>query len=170
MNIHATGDVLRRREEIRAVVRERSVRSQDELLHALRRKGFKVTQPTLSRDLRELGLLKTPSGYVDPGTLASVTPIAAFAPPQTLTERFETAVREFVLSAIAAGNLLVIKTAVAAAQPVASAIDGSKIEHVVGTIAGDDTIFLAMATPAAASALERRIHHILGHPVRRVAR
>lgn len=161
---------MRRREEIRAIVRDQAIHSQDELMVALRRRGFRVTQPTLSRDLRELGLMKTPSGYVDPSGLASVTPIAAFAPAQALAGRFETAVHDFVLSAAAAGNLVVIKTAVAAAQPVASAIDTTKVENVLGTIGGDDTIFVAMTTPDAAHALERRIRHILGHPARRIAR
>ena len=71
MNIHA------RQEAIVSIVREQMVHSQDELLSLLRRRGFKVTQPTLSRDIRELGLAKTPAGYVLPGELA---PVALFAP------------------------------------------------------------------------------------------
>src|SRR5215468_10480589 len=112
MNIHAHGDVLRRREEIVTIVREQAIHSQDELLQALRRRGFRVTQPTLSRDIAALGLVKTPSGYVMPGAaLATVTPIS------TAHERFETAVDEYVVSAAAAGNLLVVKTGVGNAQP-----------------------------------------------------
>ena len=64
MNIHSHGDVLRRREEIVTIAREQAVHSQEELLHALRRSGFRVTQPTLSRDLRELAVAKAPNGYV----------------------------------------------------------------------------------------------------------
>jgi transcriptional regulator of arginine metabolism len=166
MNIHAQGDVLRRREEIVTIVREQAIHSQEELLHALRRRNFRVTQPTLSRDIAALGLIKTPSGYVMPGELASVTPIS----PLTAEQRFENAVDEYVVSAIAAGNLVVIKTGVGNAQPVALAIDGAKLDAVLGTIGGDDTIFVALADEGAARSLERRVHQLIGRPVRRAAR
>src|SRR5947207_1155797 len=94
MNIHSHGDVLRRREEIVTIAREQAVHSQEELLHALRRRGFRVTQPTLSRDIAAIGLIKTPSGYVVPGDLAPVTQIAAWP------DRFEPAVRAFVSSGV----------------------------------------------------------------------
>ena len=76
---------MRRREEILRIVRDQAVHSQDELLAALRTHGFTVTQPTLSRDLRELGLVKTPNGYVSPEALA---PVTAFA-PRVIEHRFE---------------------------------------------------------------------------------
>ncbi|HKS25416.1 MAG TPA: hypothetical protein VJZ76_21685 [Thermoanaerobaculia bacterium] len=164
MNIHAHGDVLRRREEIVTIVREQAIHSQDELLQALRRRGYRVTQPTLSRDIAALGLIKTPSGYVAPGDLAPVTPIASWP------DRFESTVGEFVKSAVAAQNLLVIKTIVAGAQPVASAIDGAGLDGVLGTIGGDDTIFVAMSDDGAARALERRINALIGRSARRAAR
>lgn len=164
MNSYAHGDALRRREEILLVVRQTAVHSQDELLAALRKRGFRVTQPTLSRDLRELGLVKTPNGYVSPETLgaAAATNVAAFAPRETRENRFEQVVYDAVVFAEAAGNLVVIKTAVAAAQPVASAIDSAAIEDALGTIGGDDTIFVAFRTPTAASAFARRIQQIAG--------
>src|SRR4051812_35498614 len=96
MNFYSGGgDVMRRREEILRIVRETAVHSQDELLGALRTHGFTVTQPTLSRDLRELGLVKTPQGYVSPAAMA---PVAAF--PRE--HRFEQLVRDTVISAEAA--------------------------------------------------------------------
>ena len=144
------------------IVRERNVHSQDELLHALRRHGFRVTQPTLSRDLRELGVAKSPNGYVAPGDLAAVTPIAAFTPRELREERLEQLVRDSVLSAEAAGNMVVIKTPAAAAQPVASAMDAAPLDDVLGTIGGDDTIFVALRTPTAAAAFARRLQHIAG--------
>jgi transcriptional regulator of arginine metabolism len=164
MNIHAHGDVLRRREEIVTIVREQAIHSQEELLHALRRRSFRVTQPTLSRDIAALGLIKTPSGYVVPGDLAPVTPIAAWP------DRFESTVGEFVKSAVAAQNLVVIKTIVAGAQPVASAIDGAGLDGVLGTIGGDDTIFVALTTPQAAAALARRLSEEAHIPTRRRTR
>jgi transcriptional regulator of arginine metabolism len=163
MNNHSHGDVMRRRETILAVIRDTAVHSQEELMALLRRRGFRVTQPTLSRDVRELGLAKTPSGYVEPGALASVTPINTFP-------RFEQIVRDSLLFAEAAGNLVVVKTPAAAAQPLASAIDGASIEDVLGTVGGDDTIFIALRTPQAASAFARRLHRLAGIGVQQEAK
>src|SRR2546421_5380224 len=156
MNIHATGEGARRREEILAVIGQSPVHSQDELLALLRKRGFKVTQPTLSRDLRELGVAKTPSGYVVPGSLATVTNITAFTLREDREERVNRLVRTSVLSAQAAGNLVVVRTPVAAAQPLASAIDAAQLDGVLGTIGGDDTIFIALSSPSTAAALARR--------------
>ena len=168
MNIHAASEALRRREEILRIVRETAVHSQDELLAALRKHGFTVTQPTLSRDLRELGLIKTPNGYVTPDALA---PVAAFTPRESREHRLEQLVRDRVLSAEAAMNMVVIKTPVAEAQPLASAIDAAPVEDILGTIGGDDTIFIAFRTPAAAETFARRVHEIAGiHSPRRRTR
>ena len=155
-------NVYSRREEILKVIRESSVHSQEELQSLLKKRGFSVTQPTLSRDLKELGLAKTPNGYVAPGDLATVTPINAFVPRERREERLNQLLRDSVTSADTAGNLVVIKTPPAAAQPVASALDAADLDGVVGTIGGDDTIFVALSTPAAADKLTRHIHQIAG--------
>src|SRR5688572_5186231 len=140
MNVYSHGDAMRRREEILRIVGQTAVHSQDEL----RRHGFRVTQPTLSRDLKELGLVKTPAGYVTPQAIASVTStVATFVPRESLEHRLEYLLRDSVVFAEAAGNLVVIKTPAAAAQPLASAIDAAPIEDILGTIGGDDTIFVA---------------------------
>ena len=156
MNLYAHGDALRRREEILLIVSRTAVHSQDELLAALRARGFTVTQPTLSRDLRELGLVKTPNGYVSPQALA---PVTAFPMREG---RFEQLVHDTVVFAEAAGNMVVIKTPVAAAQPLASAIDTMPIDDALGTIGGDDTIFIAFRTPAAAAAFAGRVQELAG--------
>lgn len=156
MNIHSQAG---RREEILRIVRETSVHSQDELLAALRERGFSMTQPTLSRDLRELGLVKTPNGYVSPDAIA---PVATFVPRESREHRFEQLVRDLVVSADAAMNMVVIKTPVAEAQPLASAIDAAPLGDLLGTIGGDDTIFLAFRTPEAAESFVRRVHEIAG--------
>lgn len=158
---------MRRREEILRIVRETAVHSQDELMAALSRHGFKVTQPTLSRDLRELGLVKTPNGYVSPETIA---PVATFLPRVSVEHRFEQLVRDSLLSAEAAMNLVVLKTQVAAAQPLASAIDATDVDGAAGTIGGDDTIFVAFRTAATAEAFVRRVHEIAGFAPRRRTR
>ena len=136
----------------------------------LKKRGFTVTQPTLSRDMKELGLAKTPSGYVAPADLATVTPIVAFVPRERREERLNQLLRDSITSAEAAGNLVVIKTPPAAAQPVASALDAADLEGVVGTIGGDDTIFVALSTVEAAAKLTRHIHGIAGIGPRRRTR
>jgi transcriptional regulator of arginine metabolism len=152
VNNHSTA--LRRREEILKVIRDGAVHSQEELQHRLARRGIDVAQPTLSRDLKDLGLAKTAGGYVVPGG-------EAFAREGELRnrheERLERALREWVLGVATAGNLVVVKTPPAAAHPVARALDEAALEGAVGTIAGDDTIFLAATTVAAAQRLARRL-------------
>ena len=155
MNIHA------RHEEIVNIVREQTVHSQDELLAILRKRGFKVTQPTLSRDIRELGLAKTPAGYVIPGDLANVTPIVSL-------KRVDQLLRDSVIFAEAAGNLVVLKTPAAAAQPVARALDATPPEDALGTVGGDDTIFVAFRHAASATAFVHHVQQIAGITPRRV--
>lgn len=170
MNVYAAGEAMRRRDEILRIVGSNAVHSQDELLTALEKRGFSVTQPTLSRDLRELGIVKTPAGYVSTEQISTAT-VAAFTPRETRENRFEHLVRDTVVFAEAAGNMVVIKTPVAAAQPLASAIDATAIDDALGTIGGDDTIFVAFRSPASAAAFTRRVHEIAGlRPSRRRTR
>ena len=149
----------RRRQTIVELVRSQAVRSQGELRRLLRQRGFAVAQPTLSRDVRELGLAKTPQGYVAPE--AAGTP---FAPPARREARLGQALRGFALSVQPAGSLVVVKTPPAAAQPVARAIDEATLAGAVGTIAGDDTVFIATPNERAARAVARQLARILGTP------
>lgn len=150
-NIYARGDEGgRRRQAILAVVDEGGVRSQEDLQRRLRRRGILVAQPTLSRDLKALGLAKTPTGYV-----AALRP--AFVPPETRQDTLDRAVGEFVLSVRAAASLVVVRTPPAGAHPLARALDEALLPDVVGTIAGDDTVFVATPGPSAALRLERRL-------------
>lgn len=171
MNINSQSDGARRREEILRILRETTVHSQDELLSILRKRGFRVTQPTLSRDMRELGLAKTPNGYVAPESLAPLVAPLPFMARDLREHRLEQLIRESAISAETGGNLVVIKTPVASAQPLASAIDNSEVEDVLGTIGGDDTIFVAFRTPTSADSFAKRIHQIAGlNPARRRTR
>jgi len=151
VNSHSTA--LRRRDEILKVIRDGGVHSQEELQHRLARRGIDVAQPTLSRDLKDLGLAKTSGGYVVPGEESTTEGELRIRHE----ERLERALREWVLGVATAGNLVVVKTPPAAAHPVARALDEAALEGVVGTIAGDDTIFLAAATVAVAQRLARRL-------------
>jgi transcriptional regulator of arginine metabolism len=151
-NIYATegGGAGRRRREILALVGRGGVRSQEELQRRLRHRGIRVAQPTLSRDLKALGLAKTATGYV-------AHPAGAFVPAETRAAALERAVSEFVLSVRAAASLVVVRTPPAAAHPLARVLDEAELAEVVGTIAGDDTVFVATTGPAAARLVERRL-------------
>lgn len=153
MNIHSAGAGLRRREEILRLVRETLVRSQEELSERLLSRGFVVAQPTLSRDLKDLGLAKTPAGYVLPG---KPLPGGAEGDRRRSEVKLEKALAEFVLSVTRAGTLVVLRTPPAAAHPVAHALDEAALLGVAGTIAGDDTVFVATPGLATASRLTRR--------------
>jgi transcriptional regulator of arginine metabolism len=160
MNNHAHGDVLRRRDEIIRIVRDQSVHSQDDLQALLKKRGFRVTQPTLSRDLRELGVAKSPNGYISRDAFAGGA-VVAFAPRDVVESRLAQAVSEYVTGADTAGNLVVIRTPAASAQPVASAIDGASIDGVLGTIGGDDTIFVATRNRAAQTHLIEQLRGLM---------
>jgi transcriptional regulator of arginine metabolism len=88
--------------------------------------------------------------------------VVAFAPRDVVESRLDQAVAEFVTGVDAGGNLVVIRTTIASAQPVASAIDAASIDGVLGTIGGDDTIFVAFRTPSAASAFSERVRRTIG--------
>ena len=121
-----------RRAAILRIIRESTVHNQDELVKVLRKQGFDATQSSVSRDLRELGVAKAGDHYI-------VAPAEAAPAPDLFA-----AVANFVLELRTAGSCLtVVKTTTGTAQSVAVAIDKSRWPEVVGTISGDDTIFLA---------------------------
>lgn len=151
MNNTTAGAAPHRREEILRILREGGVRSQEELAHRLKSRGFVVAQPTLSRDLKDLSVVKTPQGY------AVSEDASGMADPRRREERLTRALRELVVSVEVAGTLVVLRTPPAEAHPVARAIDEAGVAGVAGTIAGDDTIFLAAKSVAAATAVARRL-------------
>ncbi len=167
VNTHAGVSALRRRDEILKVIREEAIHSQEELQHRLASRGFVVAQPTLSRDLRDLGLAKSPHGYVVPGTGGTFTPPPADR--QQSESWMERALRTFVQSVSTASTLVVVKTPPAAAHAVGLAIDKAELPEVVGSVAGDDTVFLATISPEVAEKLAARLTAILEHhrPARR---
>ncbi len=162
MNIHSGASALRRRDEILKVVREEAIHSQEELQRRLATRGFRVAQPTLSRDLRDLGLAKTPNGYVAPDAGGSFP--AALPTRDQRETRLDRVMRAYVRSVAAAHTLVVLKTPPAAAHPVGLAIDEAELPGVVGSVAGDDTIFLATPSPEAAGRLAARLAEILERP------
>ena len=140
-----------RQKAILDVLDDGPVESQESLQQRLERKGFGVGQATLSRDIHELKLVKGPEGYRragensgTEGVLPSVMHLA----------------RQFVVEIRQAQNLLVVKTTVGSAQPVAAALDASHWTEVVGTLAGDDTVLVVASDRKQAQALARRIRDL----------
>jgi transcriptional regulator of arginine metabolism len=133
-----------RQVEIGKLVRSRRIHTQEELAEALGEVGIETTQVTLSRDIRELGLVKTPQGYQELTTIP--------VPPNV----FEMA-EEFLLDVRMARNLVVLKTSPGSASPLAVALDQTNWPEVVGTIAGDDTILVITADEDAAEVFRKRL-------------
>jgi transcriptional regulator of arginine metabolism len=162
VNRYSTGETLRRREQILALVRSGGLRSQEELQRRLRGCGISVAQPTLSRDLRALGLAKTAAGY----TLGPEGEAGGPPPAPGPGAGLDRVLREFALAVQAAGTLVVVRTPPATAPTVARVIDEAALPDAVGSIAGDDTIFLATPGPIEARRLARRLSAALA-PSRR---
>ena len=127
------------------------VESQDSLQHSLVRKGFEVGQATLSRDIRELKLVKGREGYRRAGESLSAESVLPSV--MHLAHQFVVEIRQ-------AQNLLVVKTTVGSAQPIAAALDASRWPEVVGTLAGDDTVLVIASDKKKARALTRRIREM----------
>ncbi|HUA97509.1 MAG TPA: hypothetical protein VMA34_04230 [Terracidiphilus sp.] len=146
----------RRLEAIRDVLSSSLVTSQDELRRKLRRRGFDVTQATLSRDIHELRLLKGPGGYALPNGNGRHAAAVDDSPP-SVAEMMES----FGLRARQAMNQVVVSTVMGGAQPVAAALDHEEWPEVIGTIAGDDTVLVICPDPKRAGEAESRLRAML---------
>jgi transcriptional regulator of arginine metabolism len=141
------GNHQQRREAIREMLQQGPARNQRALVAALVAAGFGATQSSVSRDLRELGVIKTGQGYE--------LPSSSMDDDEQLA-----AVADLLRGVQAAGpNLLVVRTAIGAAQRVALAFDRSNWPEVIGNIGGDDTVFVATDSAGAQKALITRIEH-----------
>ena len=124
----------KRRNAILQLIGSRSIRTHDDLAQALSDEGIDISLATLSRDLRELGIAKVAAGY------EVLSQAGSSAKAQQALER---AVAEFLLESNPAGNLVVLRTPPGGANALARCLDTAGWADVVGTIAGDDTIFIA---------------------------
>ncbi|MBX6395155.1 MAG: transcriptional regulator ArgR [Alicyclobacillaceae bacterium] len=145
----------RRLMKIREIVSTRQIETQEELVQALRESGFQVTQATVSRDIKELRLIKTP------------TPdgryVYALPPEQTLYSeaRLRRMLPESFVALDRAENLIVMKTLPGNAHAVAALIDAIGWTEIMGTIAGDDTILIICRSAKQAMTVEKRIHDMV---------
>lgn len=137
-----------RQGQILKIIRSREIYTQDELARELSQSGIQTTQVTLSRDMRELGLVKTADGY---------RMFAAENPGPELSD----VANEFLLDIRLAQNLVVLQTSPGNANTLAIAIDRNQLEEVVGTIAGDDTVLVITQTSDTAEKFRRRLLELL---------
>lgn len=148
---------LQRHNAIRDVLSSSLVTNQDELRRKLRRRGFAVTQATLSRDIHEMRLFKGPGGYSLPAVNGQAATVEEDDGPPSVKEVMES----FGLRVRQAMNQVVIATVMGGAQPVAAALDYEEWPEVVGTVAGDDTVLVICPDPRKAGAVEARMRKIL---------
>ena len=142
-----------RRTQIVDLLRTEEVETQDDLRRKLARRGIHVTQATVSRDIEELGLVKTRAGYRLPDAAAE-----RMAPPQPT---LAVVLKEFLTDARQASNLVILKTRPGNAHSVAVALDANPWEEIVGTVAGDDTIFIATSSSRQAELIRKKIRALV---------
>ncbi len=144
-----------RQSKIIEIIQKNEVETQDELSALLEKDGFRVTQATVSRDIRELKLTKIPtaSGRQKYAVITDA--------PENISKKYERVLREGFLSMDMAQNILVIKTVSGMASAVCAAIDAMKMREIVGSIAGDDTIMCAIRTVDDTYAVMKKIRRIV---------
>ena len=145
-----------RQRTIRDLVAQRPIRTQQELAAALRERGFRATQATISRDVAELELIKADregvAVYAQPARLAEADP--------TGEERLRLLFRDVPVELREAGLLLIVVTLPGSAHAIAAALDRARWPEAAGTIAGDDTLFIACADRRAVARLRGRLERL----------
>ena len=137
------------------IIEKNNIETQEELAEALRQRGILVTQATVSRDIKELRLLKvlTPTGAYKYAT--------ADKAENGLSERFIRMLSESLLSVAASNNLIVVKTLSGSANVAAEALDSLRWPEVLGTLAGDNTILLIIRSEADVPAVQTRLQEMM---------
>lgn len=137
------------------IIEKNNIETQEELAEALRQRGILVTQATVSRDIKELRLLKvlTPTGAYKYAT--------ADKAENGLSERFIRMLSESLLSVAASNNLIVVKTLSGSANVAAEALDSLHWPEILGTLAGDNTILLIIRSEADVPAVQARLQEMM---------
>jgi transcriptional regulator of arginine metabolism len=141
----------RRQTALLELVDREALHSQEELRRRLQQRGFEATQATISRDIKDLGLVKRggDGAYQRPGVESPN--------PQTALAALERATADYLRRVERVQQLVVIRTGVGQAQPLAIALDRAQLQETVGTIAGDDTILVVARGARGAAALVKRL-------------
>ena len=138
-----------RQGQILKLIRSANISTQEDLARALKECGVDATQVTLSRDIREMGLVKTAEGY-------------QALPARERPDDLASLASEYVRDVRLAQNQIVLRTAPGHASPVAVALDNADWPEVVGTLAGDDTVLIICPDPAVAASVRARLMEMLG--------
>jgi transcriptional regulator of arginine metabolism len=146
-----------RHNAIRELLAGAQITNQDELRRKLRRRGFEVTQATLSRDIHELRIYKGPAGYTLPNGNGNMSAAEEDDGPPSVAEVLES----FGMRVRHAMNQVILRTVLGGAQPVAAALDHEEWPEVVGTIAGDDTVLIICQDARHATNVEARLRTML---------
>ena len=144
----------KRQKKILELIAEYDIETQDDLIERLRESGYDVTQATVSRDIRELKLVKT--AMPDRRYRYEV---AQYEGIEILT-KYRNIIKETVIKVDYVGNTVVLRTYTGMAQAAAAAVDGMGWDEIVGTLAGDDTIFILMRDTAAAIGFAEKVSQI----------
>jgi transcriptional regulator of arginine metabolism len=141
-----------RQAQILKLIRTQTIRTQEELSEALAKGGIRVTQVTLSRDIHELGIVKGPKGYQETAQANSSAEVVS---------GLRRAVLEYVREVKTAQNLVIVKTVRGTAAPMADALDREGWAETVGTIAGEDTVFVAAPDARRAQQIREKLMALL---------
>jgi len=147
-----------RQRAIRDLVEQRPIRTQQELAAALRERGFRTTQATMSRDVAELGLVKAPRD----GTQAYALPTRLVEAESSGEDRLRALIRQLPIEIREAGLILVVRTLPGSAHAIAAALDRARWPEVAGSIAGDDTVFVACPDRPALTRVAARLRDLSG--------
>jgi transcriptional regulator of arginine metabolism len=142
-----------RHETILRLVRQKPIANQQALQQELAKSGLHTTQATLSRDLSELGLVKTGDGYKLPAQITE-----SFHATHSELKRM---LREFMREATPANNLVVVKTPAGNANALGIALDNAALPEIVGTVAGDDTILVVTRSAATARSVQKKFLNLV---------
>ncbi len=148
----------KRQNKILELVAQNSIETQEELAEMLSQAGFQVTQATISRDIRELKLTKVPEGGKQKYVVLGRSMTQA-----ELQEKYSRILKDALISMDTAQNILVIRTNAGMAMAVAAAIDALHIDSIVGSLAGDDTVFCAVKSAEDAMTALHAINTRCGH-------
>jgi transcriptional regulator of arginine metabolism len=147
----------RRLRALAEAIRSGAFASQEDVTAELNRRGYAVTQATVSRDLEQLGAVKVKRG----GVLSYALPDQIGAADWS-AGRLQRILREWVVSIEAAGQLLVLRTPPGSAHLVASAVDHAQLPEIAGTVSGDDTMFVAVRDGIAIATVQARFEQLMG--------
>jgi transcriptional regulator of arginine metabolism len=142
-----------RQRMISDLVQQRAIRTQQEIATALRERGYRVTQATISRDIAELGLVKV----VRDGAHVYALPARLDDADPTGEDRVRSLLRELPVEVGESGTMVVVRTLPGSAHPIAAALDRARWPGVVGSVSGDDTVFIACRDVAARRRIRARI-------------